>query len=46
MWIHVDVSLIDLGVTEDFLNGLKCTMEEVLAKFLKAGMSEGCVEVG
>ena len=41
----VDVCLVDLGVTEDLLNGLEGTAEKILAKLLKMGTGEGSVEI-
>ena len=36
----VDVGLVDLGVTEDLLDGLESGAEEVLAELLETGTSE------
>jgi len=41
----VDVSLVDLGVTEDLLNGVKGAAEQVLAELFETGTGEGGVEV-
>jgi len=41
----MDVRFVDLGVTKDFLNRIKGTTEEILAKFLETGTSERGVEV-
>ncbi len=41
----VDVGLLDLGITEDFLNWLQGAAEEILAELLEAGAGEGSVEV-
>ena len=41
----VHVALIDLGVAEDFLNGLERAAEEVLAELLEASSGDGSVEV-
>jgi hypothetical protein len=41
----LDVSLVNLGIVEDFLNRLKGTTEKVLAKLLKMGTGERCVKV-
>ena len=43
----MDIWLVDLGsgVMEDLLNRFKSTMEQILTKLFKTGMSEGSVEV-
>ena len=41
----VDVSLVDLRIAKNFLNGLECGAEEILAKLLETGAREGRVEV-
>ena len=41
----VDGGLVDLGVTEDTLNGLHGAAEEVLAELLETGTGDGGVEV-
>ena len=41
----VNVSFVNLRVTEDLLNGIEGAPEEVLAQFLEAGTSEGGVEI-
>ena len=41
----VDVGLVDLGVPENFLDGLKGATEEILAKFLETSTSQGGVEI-
>jgi hypothetical protein len=41
----MNIGLIDFQVTENLLNGLEGTAEEVLAKLFKMHMSEGSVEV-
>ena len=41
----VDGGLVDLGVTEDRLDGLHGAAEEVLAKLLETGTGDGGVEV-
>ena len=41
----VDVSLVNLRITESFLNRLEGTMEKILAKLLETGMSERWIEV-
>jgi len=41
----VQVALVDLGVAEDFLDGLEGAVEEVLVKLLKANTGDGSVEV-
>jgi hypothetical protein len=41
----VDICLVDLGIPEDLLDGLKSSPEEVLAELFEAGTSERCVEV-
>jgi len=39
------VALVDLGVVENFLNGLEGAAEEVLAKLFDASIGDGRVEV-
>ena len=41
----MDVGLVDLGVTEDLLDGLESGAEEVLAELLGIGTSERGVEI-
>ena len=41
----VNVGLVDLGVTEDLLDGLESGAEEVLAELLETGTSERGVEI-
>ena len=41
----MDVGLVDLGVTEDLLDGLESGAEEVLAELLETGTSERGVEI-
>jgi len=41
----MNIRLVDLGITEDFLNKVKSTAEEILAELFKTGMSKGSVEV-
>ena len=41
----MDVSLVDLGVAEDLLDGLESASEEILAQLLETGTGEGSVEV-
>jgi hypothetical protein len=41
----VDVGLVDLGVPENFLNGLKGATEQILAKLLETSTSQGGVEI-
>ena len=41
----MDVTLVDLGVTKDLLDGLKSTTEEVLAELFEASTGERGVEV-
>ena len=41
----MDIRPVDLGVTEDLLNGFKSTTEEILAELFETGTSEGGVEV-
>ena len=41
----VNVGLVNLGVMEDFLDGLWSGVEEVLAELLETGMGEGGVKV-
>ena len=41
----VDVGLVDLGITQDLLYGLKSTTEEILAKFFETSTGDGGVEV-
>ena len=41
----MDVALVDLGVAEDLLDGLKSGAEEVLAELLETGTSERGVEI-
>ena len=41
----MDVGLVDLGVPEDLLDGLKGATEQVLARLLETGTSERGVEV-
>jgi hypothetical protein len=41
----VDVRLVDLGVTEDLLDGLEGAPEEILAELLETGTGERSVEV-
>jgi hypothetical protein len=36
----VDIGFVDLGISEDFLNGLERASEEVLAKFFEASTRE------
>ena len=36
----MEVGLVDLGVAEDFLDGVKSAMEEILAKLFEMSMSE------
>ena len=42
---HAHCSLVNLGVTEDFLDGLEGAAEEVLAKLLNMSMGDGGVKV-
>ena len=37
--------MLDLGIMEHLLNGVKSTAEEILAEFFEMGTSEGSVEV-
>ena len=41
----MNVRLVNLGVTENPLNGVKSTTEEILAKFLETGTSDRGIEV-
>ena len=41
----VDIRLVDLGVTEDTLDGLEGAAEEVLAELFETGTSERSVEI-
>jgi hypothetical protein len=41
----VDVSLVDLGVAEELLDGVEGASEKVLAQFLETSTSEGGVEI-
>ena len=41
----MNVGLVDLGVTEDLLDGLESGAEEVLAELLETGTSERGVEI-
>ena len=41
----MEVGLVDLGFTEDLLDGLESGAEEVLAELLETGTGEGGVEV-
>jgi len=41
----VDGGLVDLGVTEDLLDGLHGGTEEILVEFLETGTGQGSVEV-
>lgn len=41
----IGVSLVDLGISENCLDGLKSATEEVLAQILEAGTGKGDVEV-
>ena len=39
------IALVDLGVMENFLNGLEGAAEEVLAKLFNTSIGDGHVEV-
>ncbi len=41
----MDVGLVDLGITEDFLNWLQGAAEEILAELFEVGTGGGNVEV-
>ena len=41
----VDVRLVDLGIAKDLLDRVKSPTEEILAKLLEAGTSEGGIEI-
>ena len=41
----MDVRLVDLGVAEDLLNGVKSLTEEILAELFETGTSERSVEI-